>query len=298
MAAMRSFTRLLAAALLALACIVEPALAAEQTAEGGILWSVRGRHNTVYLLGSVHFLNPSEPLPAAVDRAYADADALVMELDMDDLDPFEAQKVTLELGTLPPGESLQELLDPAAYELVATKAREAGLQPATLNRFQPWLAGLTLVQLHLMRMGLDPNSGVEQRLAARAVNDGKEVRGLEDVRDQLGLLAALPLERQREFLIYSVEDSERTVQEVDDLLGAWRRGDAERLAEILEEGFEQYPDLYRPLTVERNRRWLADIEALLGERRNYLVVVGALHLVGEESVVDLLERRGYRVVRR
>ena len=76
---------------------------------------------------------------------------------------------------------------------------------------------------------------------------------------------------------------------------AWRRGDEATLAKLLAEGFEEYPDLYRPLTTDRNRRWVPKIEALLDDRDDYLIVVGTLHLVGRDSVLELLKKQGYRV---
>jgi uncharacterized protein YbaP (TraB family) len=271
---------------------------APAASERHALWSVQGKSNTVYLLGSVHFLSESEQLPAVMDEAYRKARELVMEIDMDDLDPAEMQKATLELGVLPPDSSLEQQLGRETYARVADKAREAGIDPAMLARFRPWLAAITLVQLHMTRIGLDPDSGVERRFAARASRDGKPIRGLETLREQLGMLAALSEEQQREFLLYSVEDTERMTQEIDELLRAWRVGDTQSLAKLLAEGFRQYPDLYRPLTVDRNRRWLGSLEQLLHEPDDYLVIVGTLHLVGKDSVIDLLERAGYRVVQR
>jgi uncharacterized protein YbaP (TraB family) len=259
------------------------------------VWSVKGKQNTVYLLGSVHFLNAAEKLPAAADAAYVEAEKLVMEIDLDDLDARDMQQATLELGLLPDNQTLEAQLGPEVYARVAAHARELGVDPALLNRLRPWFAALTLVQMHLMKMGLDPNSGVEQRLAARAATDGKPIEGLETIREQLGLLASLPDAQQREFLLYSVDDAARATREIDALLAAWRRGDAAALATLLSEGFDQFPDLYRPLTVERNRKWLADLTDLLDDRDDYLVVVGALHLVGEDSVVELLRGKGYKV---
>jgi uncharacterized protein len=64
---------------------------------------------------------------------------------------------------------------------------------------------------------------------------------------------------------------------------------------LLAEGMEEYPKLYRPLTVERNRKWISSIENLLDEQDDYLIVVGTLHLVGDDSVVELLEAKGHRV---
>lgn len=259
------------------------------------LWSLKGRTNTVYLLGSMHFLRSSETLPQAVDEAYQEAKTLVMEIDMDDLDPQAAPQLAQELGLLPAGSTLELELGADAYHQVSAEARSVGLDPQLLNRFRPWLAALTLTQLRLAKLGLDPHAGVEQQLTARAGKDHKEILGLETLRQQLSLLANLPMPQQREFLLYSVEDTERASQEIDEMITAWRTGDTEALAKLLTEGLEQYPDLYRPLTTERNLRWIPRIENLLDDRDDYLVVVGALHLVGKDSVIELLRRKGHEV---
>lgn len=270
------------------------AFAAEQPHHS--LWSLKGKTNTVYLLGSVHFLNETEQLPAALDEAYKDADVLLMEIDMDDLDPAETQQITLELGMLPAGQTLEQQLGKPIYGRLVTRARDVGIDPALLNRFRPWFAAMTLVQLQLMKMGLAPSSGIEQRFTSRALADRKPIHGLETLREQLGMLAALPDRQQREFLLYSIDDADRMAKEIDELLSAWRRGDSVALAQLLAEGFEEYPDLYRPLTIDRNRRWVGQVEALLDERENYLVVVGTLHLVGKDSLIELLERKGHKIV--
>lgn len=260
-----------------------------------ILWSLQGKTNKVYLLGSMHLLRESEKLPAAIDSAYADADALLMELDMDDIDAAQLQQAALELAVQPEGRTLQQQLGAQVYEQFATKTRALGIEPGMLDRFQPWFAAITLVQLQLMKLGFDPEAGVEKRLTRRAAADGKQIEGLETVREQLGIMARLPEKQQREFLLYSVNDAQRMASETELLLSAWRSGDAAGMAKILQEGFDEYPDLYRPLTVDRNRQWLPRIEQLLDDREDYLVVVGALHLVGKESVIDLLERKGHKL---
>ena len=259
------------------------------------LWSLKGKHNTVYLLGSVHFLSPSEQIPPAMEAAYEDAEVIYMEIDMDDLDPLAVQRVAFELGTLAPGETLEDRVRPEVYEKVARRARELGLAPELLERFKPWFAAPTLTQLHLMKMGLDPTAGIEQRLVRRATHDGKPILGLETYEEQVETLASLTPAQQQQFLLYSIEDSERATREIENMLRAWRAGDAAALAALLAEGMAKYPDIYGPLTVERNRKWIATIEELLDDEDDYLVVVGALHLVGEDSVIELLERKGHRV---
>jgi uncharacterized protein YbaP (TraB family) len=260
------------------------------------LWSLKGKTNTVYLLGSVHFLSEAEQLPAALDEAYKNSEVLFMEIDMDDLDPVETQQVTMELGMLPAGQSLERQLGKPTYARLVTRAQDVGIDPALLNRFKPWFAAMTLVQLQLMKMGLAPTAGIEQRFTTRAVADKKPIHGLETLREQLGMLAGLPERQQREFLLYSIDDADRMAEEIDELLSAWRRGDSDALAKLLAEGFEEYPDLYRPLTTDRNRRWLGQVEALLDDREDYLVVVGTLHLVGKDSLIELLQGKGHKVI--
>jgi uncharacterized protein len=283
------------AALLLCSAHCSPALAADAPTAHHMLWSLQGKTNKVYLLGSFHLLKATETLPAAMDSAYADAEALVMEIDMDDLDPSQMQQDVAQLAMLPPDQTLQQQLGPETYGQFVAKLRSLSVDPALLDRFRPWFAAITLVQVQMMKLGFDSDSGVEMRLTRRATEDHKPIRGLETAREQLEIMARLPEKQQREFLLYSVEDAERTASELDAMLSAWRRGDAPTMAKLLQEGFDEYPDLYRPLTVERNRKWIPQIEQLLDDKEDYLVVVGALHLVGTDSVIDLLERKGYKI---
>jgi len=263
-----------------------------------VLWSVRGEHNTVYLLGSIHVLRPGDgELPRAALEAYADAEQLVMEIDLDD--PAVADPAAL-LGTmqraalLPDGESLRSVLGDD-YVAIAERARESGLDLAMLDRFAPWFVATMLLQLELAQRGFQPELGIEQQLADRAVRDRKPIEGLETAGQQFAVLAGLPLPEQKRFLMMSLAESGRLDEEIEDLLAAWRAGDAEALEDMLSAAFDEFPELYRPLTEDRNRAWLERLEELLEERDDYLVVVGALHLVGRHSVVDLLRQRGHTV---
>jgi uncharacterized protein YbaP (TraB family) len=262
------------------------------------LWTVEGRHNTVYLLGSVHVLRAGDAqLPAVAEAAYEDAEQLVMEIDLDDVlggDPSAMLGVMQQMAMLPADTSLREVLG-ADYDAVNERTRAAGLDLALLDRFAPWFVAVTVLQLELTKRGFSPDLGVEQTLATRAIADGKPILGLETAEQQFGLLGSLPLPQQKRFLMMTLEDTERLDEQVDDLIGAWRTGDAEALSNLLSEEFTEFPELYRALTEDRNRDWLDDIVDLLDDRDDYLVVVGALHLVGRNSVVDLLRQRGYEV---
>jgi uncharacterized protein YbaP (TraB family) len=278
---------------LGLACLAFASLAF--AADHHSLWKIQGKNNSVYLLGSMHLLRANEPLPAVMDEAYRDAATLVMEIDMDDLDPSAAQRLTKELGLLPPGETLpDQLTSDAAAKLVAYTQR-LGIPAAMLNQYRPWLAAITLTQLHMMKLGLDSQSGIEQRLASKAMTDRKEILGLETIDEQLGMLARLPPKLQTAFLVQTLAEADQVETEIDKMIAAWRAGDTVALEKFLL-SVQESPEIYRTLIVDRNRRWLTRLTELLNARQDYLVIVGAMHLVGKDGVLELLEQRGYKVV--
>lgn len=287
---------LVAALLLGLAATI--AVPGAHAAERNVLWSVRGEHNTVYLFGSIHVLRPGDAgLPPAAVEAYAEAEQLVMEIDMDDpamADPVAMATQMQRSAMLPAGQSLRSVLG-ADYASIAERSRAAGLDLALLDPFAPWFVATMLLQLEIAQRGFDPAHGVEQQLADRAVHDGKPILGLETPGQQFAVLGGLSLAEQKRFLLLTLEETEESDAELEEMLAAWRTGDTAVLARVLSEAYEEFPELYRPLTEDRNRAWLEDLEGLLDDRDDYLVVVGALHLVGRNSVVDLLRQRGHAV---
>jgi uncharacterized protein YbaP (TraB family) len=260
-----------------------------------VLWTVDGTRNTVYLLGSLHVLRPQDgPLPAVADAAYADAEQLVMEIDMDDAlaDPVALGQAMQGEAMLPEGRTLRDVLGPD-YGRVAERARAAGLDLAPFDRFAPWFVALTLLQLELSNRGFRAELGIEQQLTTRAVADGKPIAGLETAQQQFAIFGDLTLEQQKRMLLMTLEETAQLDAEVGKLVAAWRNGDVRTLAATLSAEFEEFPELYGPMTENRNRAWVPQIVDLLDDEDDYLVVVGALHLVGRNSVIDLLEQRGY-----
>lgn len=289
------------AAGLLLALLTTLAPQAGWTRDRSILWTVQGRHNTVYLLGSIHVLRPDDGrLPRAAEAAYDDAEQLVMEIDMDDAaaaDPAALLRAMQRAALLPQGRSLRDVLG-SDYEAINARARQSGIDLALLDRFAPWFVAVTLLQVELARRGFSPEFGIEHSLAARAGRDGKPIAGLETAEQQFAAMGGLPLAQQKRFLLMTLEETGQIDAQLDELVRAWRDGDADTLARILTAEFAGFPELYRPLTEDRNRAWMDHLVDLLDDRDDYLVVVGALHLVGRHSVVDLLEQRGYEVVQR
>jgi hypothetical protein len=260
-------------------------------------WVVKGDHNTVYLLGSVHALKPAESdLPPEALRAYASAKALVMELNPKDGSTNKLRGSMLDLETLPAGQTLAGVLGPDIYNKFAAHAKPVGLDPEFLSHFQPWFAVQMLNRLELAKLGFDPNAGVDLQLAKRALTDHKEIIGLETIEDQIGIFASLSLDEQQHYVLSSLASMDNAASGLDIMVSAWRRGDTKTLEQLLDKGSAEFPDLQNKLTTDRNRKWLPKITDLLDDEHDYLVVVGALHLVGKDGIVELLGRQGYEVV--
>jgi uncharacterized protein YbaP (TraB family) len=257
------------------------------------VWALHGAHNTVYLAESVHLLKPGDSaLPGAVTRAYADSSELVMEMDLAKLDTSSVAEWMLEHGRYPEGQSMQQALGPERFARVAAQAATLGLPIEELSLLRPWVVALTLSDLMYLKLGYDPESGVEEQLVARAHQDGRATAGLETLDEELGQLERMSAEDQARFLDLTLADLKDTSDETDQLLSAWRSGDSSALAAQLSDAYKQFPELYRVLVSERNQRWLPQIRSYLATDHNVLVVVGALHVVGKGGLLELLRGAG------
>lgn len=257
------------------------------------LWELTGTSNHITLLGSIHFLRASDyPLAPEITAAFDAADILLMEIDMDDLDQAASARTIAALARDSKGRMLPELLGPGAWRAASAEARKLGLDLEPMTPFEPWYAAVVVTQLRLAQLGFDPALGVETKLAAEAVRRGKEIRGLETLESQLGTLDNLSPDAQRAFLQSTLEDAGQAGEMANGMIAAWKAGDVRALDADLLDSVRDQPEVYRALIVRRNENFARAIGALAGDSKNYLIVVGALHLVGPDSVQRLLARAG------
>jgi uncharacterized protein len=260
-------------------------------------WRVTGSNGgEITLLGSMHVLRPSDhPLPPSVDALIERADLIVMELDLDDVDAAAQQRTILTTAMLPQGTVVADVVDADVYRLVVETTDELGIDVALLERFEPWFLAITLLDQGLRRLGFQGEQGVEQHVLQQSQRSGKEIVGLETLGFQIGIFDSLPPAQQQAMLEQTLAELDEAATALDDMVAAWRDGELESLsAELLGE-FDEFPGLYDTLVKKRNNAWVPTLERMLADGRRHLVVVGALHLVGPDSVVELLRSRGLEV---
>lgn len=271
-----------------------------------LLWQVSDADNTVYLLGSFHLLKPDDyPLSGDVNDAFADAEAVFFELPPEEMNspqlPVQMMQAAVRTdGTtldsqLPP-ETAARLRDWQAANAVALQA--SGLTPQRMQMFEPWFVGLMISMTEMGKQGLDPKLGLDQHFIAAAGFAGKRTGGFETAAQQIALLDGMDRDEQLQFIDEAL--SQAANDDLQVLHAYWRAGDADAIwNEMGIDMRDRFPKLYRHINDERNDAWLPKIEQLLAApgTDDTLVVVGALHLLGEDGVVEKLRAKGYQVER-
>lgn len=263
------------------------------TAEPLPLWELQDDDSRVMLMGSVHFLRASDyPLREGLNQAYEQADTITMELNLSAIDKPATQNAITAISIDPEGRQLRELVGKEAYNEADSMAREIGIPLMMFDQFEPWFAAVSIAQARMLQLGFDQSWGIESVLTRKALAENKPLAGLETMEEQLGFLDRLNPETQRVFLLQALDDAATVQDQVESMVGAWSSGDIAELEELLLESLQETPELYGALLIERNRNWVAPIQALLDTPGTHLVVVGAAHLVGDNSVLELLEDAG------
>ncbi len=144
-------------------------------------------------------------------------------------------------------------------------------------------------------IGFNPMLGIEMHMTSKAVGDGKPIRGLEQAEEQLQFLDGLSLQAQRDMLLQTLEEGAAIGETIDEMIRAWRYGDIDTLETGLLDSFAEHRELHDALVTRRNIRWVEQIGELLDDADDYLVIVGAMHLVGAEGVPNLLAEKGVQI---
>ena len=265
------------------------------TALAAPAWQIEGTRNQIYLLGSVHFLRATdEPLSASLMAKHAAADVVVFEIDLGQLDPIEIAATMQRIAIDPHGRDLADLLGEDAYRQATALAADIDIDLAALRPYEPWFVALQITQIRLGQLGYDGTHGIEAQLAKQTAIDNKTTAGLETLEEQLTALDSLPVDVQQAFLMQTLEDAAEIDADLDRIVAAWRSADTRTLEEELLAGLKDFPALYDSILVNRNRAWTQQIIDFVDRPSNYFIVVGALHLVGDDSVIHMLEQAGYR----
>lgn len=267
-------------------------LATGSQAATACVWKVtRPDGKIVYLGGSVHHLRESDyPLPAAYMRAFDASSRIAFEVDAGAL--RESSKSLIQNGKYRRGDSLKNHVDARTYAYLRRLFELMNVSEENFSQYRPWFIVLMMESAATSRSL--PKAGVDEFFMKRAAKRSMPVVSLESVQEHARIYSGLT-DRESEILLLTTFIPNGSGGGTGDLMKAWRRGDAETLARIMERGSQDFPAFNERLLGARNRAWIPKIDGFLESGHTYFVVAGAGHFGGNKGLLALLRAKGYQI---
>jgi uncharacterized protein YbaP (TraB family) len=261
----------------------------------GAVWKISKGEHYLYVAGTIHLLSKQDyPLPDAYERAYLDAGKIVFEFDIANANETMTRQQVFAKGMYKDGSNLATHLQPATLKKLREFTDGRGISLDSLMSYKVGMVFTILTVAELRRFGIT-GKGVEQYFQERAIEDSKSTAALESLEKQMDILASLGENDDDADVLDKIKELESIGEDFEGLRTAWRTGDTQSLIEIALRDVQNDPALYETALLSRNRLWAPKIEALVLDAPVELILVGVMHLVGEDSVLALLSAQGYNV---
>ena len=262
------------------------------------MWVVKDSDTTIYLFGTFHLMAPGiDWNHGKVKAAFESADTLRLEIaNMEAEAPIIANLMATK-GQLPPGKTIYDGLTEAQKTALGTIIAQSGFPPQAIQQMQPWMGSLILAMGLYQKLGLDPNQGVDKTLEGLARAANKPVEGFETGAEQIGFFANLTDQQQKAMLVSTIEDWDQATTMLNDMIDAWKTGNADKLGELMNTSLRTQPELSKLILADRNERWAEWLSARMAKPGTVFVAVGAGHLSGPDSVQAFLKQKGIKSTR-
>ena len=289
---MKNFTKKLMSASVLLGCSLVANTAHAQSS----VWQVSKGNDSLFIGGTVHILPKAEmPLPAEFNHAYEQADTIILEAPLPDPADTNAQMQMLGALSYTNNETLSQKLEPQVKVSLENKLNEFGANLAKLDGFRPAMVSIVLMSMELQKQNL-MGEGVDAYFTKKATEDNKTKNYLETMEFQLELFKTMGQGNENDFIKRNLSELHNYGDMFEELLTAWRQGDTDTLNKVALEDMQQNdPTSYKQLIADRNNDWLPKVEAMFNNNKSEFVLVGVAHLAGQDSLLTLLENKGYSV---
>jgi uncharacterized protein YbaP (TraB family) len=296
----RPTARQLSRLLLLVATLAAGDVLAQKSGVTPLIWEVRSAGNAAYLLGSIH-LGRSDmyPMGPVVEKAYLASKVVALEAD-----PTDQQAVmeAISDSLYQPPETLQKNLPGPLLARLSKTLERYGIPMVEAQQMKPFLVAITLASIEYGKAGFDPSLGVDMHFARRARRDGKPLVELESFGGQIALMSDMS-DRLQESLLQATLDSVDMGEIpalVESMVNAWKSGDGRKLLGAVSAEERKLPaalaeEFHRKFMADRNIAMVAKIESMLKGSDVHFIAIGAAHLLGEDSVLQILSEKGYRV---
>lgn len=265
----------------------------------GFLWKTENAGNTVYLLGSIHIANDAMyPLRPEIQKAYEASDYLAVEADISNANDENIQKLVLDLSVYKDNTTLKDHISADAYKKLGEILKANGLAENVLDTYKPWSVSSTIDYLTTAKSGFNPGIGIDAHFLQQAITNKKPILELESIEYQLKMFDGFTDKLQEEMLNTSLENYFKEDSGIEELTEMWVSGDEKQLLELTN-SISSNEEFRKALLTDRNPPMVDKVAGYLNDtaKKTYFVVVGAAHMLGEDGIVPLLEKKGFTVTR-
>jgi uncharacterized protein YbaP (TraB family) len=260
------------------------------------LWQFESAASRVYLAGSIHVMKPSLfPLPRQFDQAFARANRLALEVDMNALSPQTIQDAFRRYALLSGDESIGTVLRPATLAALSAYLSAQSIPTASVTSLKPSMLATQLAVARLSALGYLPEFGLERHFVD-ALGERPTLE-LETLDEQLAVLTSPTLQVQDEMLAETLDQMDGIEPVIAAMIVAWLSGDDREFRRLFDLQSGTSPEIQafmRRLLEDRNVGMADKVAGYLQTPGTTFVLVGAAHLTGPEGVVALLEARGLK----
>ena len=260
------------------------------------VWQVSKNNHQLFLGGTIHVLKKSDyPLPVEFSKAFKNSDKLVFETDIEKAKSPEFAQKMAQMMMLPKGKSLKDALNKKTFNRLKKYLAARNIPIENMLSFKPSMIVLVLTVIELKAMGM-VDIGVDEYFHTKAKQAGKSISYFESVDEQLAFIQNMGKGNENDMIMNTIDDMSRMRDMMAVIKSAWLKGDENKLAAAtLNDMMRDYPDIYQTLLVKRNNNWMPQIEKMIQDKKVELVLVGALHMVGKDGLLQQLRNKGYRV---
>ena len=260
------------------------------------VWEIEKNGRSIFLGGTLHILSPDDyPLPVAFESAYSQSAKVVFETDLTKLHSPQTKQLMMRLLTYSDGRNLQQVISNSTYLALEEFFTARGVPMANIVNFKAGMVAAIMTMVELNRLGIN-GVGVDVHFNQKAIDEQKSRGQLESVEEQLEFLSNMGAGNEDKLLAYNLTDLKKMSSLFQQLKTVWRNGDLPELTESFANPFKRdFPEIYHSLLTKRNNTWMPHIEAYFETKETEFVLVGALHLAGEDGLLAKLSAKGYNI---
>lgn len=259
------------------------------------VWKAEKDQQTIYLGGTVHILRATDyPLPEAYNTAYKASQILTFETDIAALSSPEFQQQMILSLSYAGEKTIANQTSPEVYKALNEYAASLGLSLEYMKKAKPGMLMSAFTMMELQKMGVT-QEGIDLHFAKLAKKDGKSIKYFETPQEQVSFIAKLGLGNENKFYTYLLKDLKNTKQQFLEILKSWRSGNDKEMDKIINLAMKDFPKMNKLLLIDRNNNWMPNIEKYFDTKEVEFVLVGAAHLIGEDGVINMLKKKGYKI---